>query len=122
MESHEFVIAIEESSALDMQVVDSLRALGEHGRQDLLGQLAGHFTAGAADRMTALRSALRDHDTTVLPALAHRMRGSAGVLGAARLSRLCARVEENGASEALLDAVELELYRVCAALGNLTAS
>lgn len=123
MQSEETVDgSLEGDRALDPRMIESLRALGERGGEDLLGRLAELFIERAPDRMVTLRRAFGDGETAALGRLAHGLRGSAGALGADRLSQLCAHIEGDGGSDAELDEVELEMYRTCAALGAFVAS
>jgi HPt (histidine-containing phosphotransfer) domain-containing protein len=115
-------VSLGEDAVLDPQVIDLLRELGERGGENLLGQLAALFNASTADIIASLRGARRDLDEAGLARIAHRLRGSAGALGATRLSRLCAHIEDGDMSDRLLDAVEVEAYRTRAALDALEVS
>jgi CheY-like chemotaxis protein len=108
---------------LDAEVIARLDRLGQATGEDLLGQVATLFLEDAGSRIIDLRTALAEEDGPALIQSAHTMCGASANLGAAELARLCARLATDGAvgdpesGQALLQAVELELGRVCSALG-----
>jgi PAS domain S-box-containing protein len=107
---------------LDAQVVDRLERLGVSAGEDLWGQLTALFLFDSEAHVLALRGALADDDAVAVARSAHTLRGAAANIGAAALARLCATLAMDGAagdlrsSEALLQAIEGELERVCVAL------
>lgn len=116
-----------ELPALDSKVIRRLHRLGEAAGEDLLGQLAAVFLPDADARIVAMRQALTREDGPFLIHSAHTLCGASANLGAAALSRLCARMATDGAvvdmasAGALLAAVEAELERVRTALLHPTA-
>lgn len=110
---------------LDAQIVDRLQRLGEAAGEDLMPQLATLFLVYADEGVAALHEALDGGDAPSVVRAAHTLHGSSANLGAADLARLCAGLEANGADGALaggseqLEAIEAELGRVRAALGEL---
>jgi CheY-like chemotaxis protein len=112
-----------ELPALDAEVIARLDRLGRATGEDLLGQVSALFLEDAEARIIALRTALAREDWPALIQSAHTMCGASANLGAAELARLCARLATDGAvgdpesGQALLQEVELELARVCSALG-----
>jgi CheY-like chemotaxis protein len=107
---------------LDAIIVERLQRLGAEAGEDLIGQLASLFLADAEERIVALRDAVSQGDGSALMHHGHNLCGASANLGAAELSRLCARLTTDGAvvdkksREELLHAVEAELRRVHVAL------
>lgn len=93
---------------LDLQALDRLRLLQADGEPDLVAELVTMFLAEAPQRLAAMSAAT---DAATRRRVAHDLRGIAGQLGAARLARACAAVEdaEDGAS---VDDVGRELEAV----------
>jgi CheY-like chemotaxis protein/HPt (histidine-containing phosphotransfer) domain-containing protein len=92
--------------AIDPDRLASLRALGAAAGQDLLGELLARFRTQA--QVIELRRALDAGDRAQLRFVAHSLKGSSGTLGAMRLSRLSAQLEEQ-AESAPLDACAEQL-------------
>ena len=109
-------------SVLDVEVVARLERLGEAAGQDLFGQLTVLFLADAGTLLVALRDALDRHDPAAVVEAAHTLGGAGANLGATQLARVCAQLSATGADDEMLgvgvvlDEVEAELTRVCAAL------
>jgi CheY-like chemotaxis protein len=112
--------------ALDAEVVGRLESLGAASGEDLMGQLTVLFLADADLRIVAMHEAIAREDGQSLIQSAHTMCGASANLGAAELSRLCARLATDGAvwgleaGTLLLQAVETELERVRSALSAAT--
>jgi two-component system sensor histidine kinase/response regulator len=110
---------------LDAEVVARLERLGAAAGQDLMGQLAPLFLAGADKLISALRRALAEGDAAEMVRSAHTLSGSSANLGATDLARLCATLASPGeAAEKVgraehFAAIEAELERVRSALGSL---
>jgi HPt (histidine-containing phosphotransfer) domain-containing protein len=108
---------------LDVDVISRLERLGESVGEDLMGNLAALFLADADHQVAKLREALARRDRSAVRQGAHTLRGSSANLGAARLGRVCDRLETAGLNgdletgAGLLDAVITELGRVRGALG-----
>ncbi len=81
------------SPILDPKVLGELRALEEGGSPGLLAELIDLFLKQGAKQLGEMREALTSKDGAGLGRLAHTMKGSAGSLGAARLSGLCRELE-----------------------------
>jgi HPt (histidine-containing phosphotransfer) domain-containing protein len=107
---------------LDPEVLGRLERLGESAGEDLVGQLAMMFQAEASVLVAALRKALGRDDAAGVIRSAHTLSGASSNLGATDLARLCATLATDGADGnladggALLEAIEMELGRVCVAL------
>lgn len=81
---------------VDPVVLETLRALG--GNQ-LLEEVATWIRDQSALRISRLGECARRADGVGVAEVANAIRSSAGVIGAFRLERLCARVEEYGRGE-----------------------
>ena len=102
---------------LEPNVVADLRALGAAFARDSLRM----FMSGTPGRIEALALAVQRGDRQVLKEKAHVLRGSCGMVGARRLSELCAQIEAGStqtpeALATLLAAVRGEYRRVAAAI------
>lgn len=92
------------------------------GDRELLGELAELFEREAPGMFQRMRDAAERGDGLALAQSAHRLRGSAGALGAAGVAELCEKIElatqENKLAEAagLLPLLEAELTRLTAGL------
>jgi CheY-like chemotaxis protein len=105
------------SSPLEASVLADLRALGAAFAGDSLRM----FLGGTPGRIDALAAALEREDWEAAREKAHILRGSCGMIGARRLTELCAEIEAHtgespDGSQALLDAVRDEYRRVAAAI------
>ena len=98
--------------------------MGQAAGEDLNGQLAGLFLADADARVTALREAVGAADAAAVVRSAHSLSGASASLGATDLARLCATMATDGivgdlaGGGELLEAIEVELGRVCSALAS----
>jgi len=104
-------------SPLEASVVADLRALGTAFARDSLRM----FLGGTPGRIEALAVALERGDRESVKEKAHVLRGSCGMIGARRLTELCAQIEAGAADtpdgrETLLAAVRGEYRRVAAAI------
>ena len=83
----------EVSAALDMSILDRLRAKRGPGGSDVLDQLVGFFVDDTPVQLAAIRQAASRGDAGDLELAAHRLRGSSASIGAIRMSSLAADVE-----------------------------
>jgi HPt (histidine-containing phosphotransfer) domain-containing protein len=83
-----------EEAVLDVSMLESLAALQREGEADLARDVAQAFLEAAPKRLGSLRGALRRKDVPTLERHAHTLKASAGMVGALRLSALCAELEE----------------------------
>jgi CheY-like chemotaxis protein len=109
-----------DQGSIDQDRLDVLRSLG------ILDATAEAFLRETAKSMEDLRRASQDGGYGLQKA-AHKLRGSAGNIGAARAARLCAELEEHGRQGTrpglgLLDALETELTHVEEALHDVLAA
>jgi len=104
---------------LDPEVLANLRDLGD---AELLAELAGMFFDDATSRLGELREAVEAGDAAGVQRVAHTLKGSSGNMGAARMSDICAELQDVGASgdlaraPDLLEGLEEEYGRVRPAL------
>ena len=90
------------------------------GDRELLLELVGIFVEEAPDRLAELQDAAAARDAATVERVAHGLKGSAGILGAARLRTASAELEERAIAErfdgvpGLLAGLERELERVVA--------
>src|SRR4051794_27958301 len=79
---------------LDLEVLESLRALQVDGAPELIGELVDLFCDGMVQIVATLHAAICDGDAVTLSRAAHRGKGSSANLGANHLAYLCKRLEE----------------------------
>lgn len=101
--------------------VDLARALHwVGGDRRLLRELVGVFVEEAPGRLAELKRGAAARDATTVERVAHSLKGSAGLLGAASLLAACAELEERAVAKRvdgvadLVARVEGELERVLA--------
>jgi signal transduction histidine kinase/CheY-like chemotaxis protein/HPt (histidine-containing phosphotransfer) domain-containing protein len=104
-----------------------IRELLEFGAKDFLHDLLGNFIKETPERLTALSQAVERRDSDSQREIAHTLRGSAGAVGAKRLSRLASNLEggaavrQTGDMVAALSAMRSEFEQVAAELGAVLA-
>ena len=81
--------------------------LRQPGLPDPLPPLIAEFIETAENRMDEIQSSIVSHDATILERAAHSLRGSAGGIGALRLSALAAELEEDARQNSLHRAADL---------------
>jgi CheY-like chemotaxis protein len=97
------------TDVLDAQVLEDLRMLEATSGATLLADLAATFRTDVPARIEELRAAVRARQFDRVQALAHRLRGSAGAVGANRVFLTATEIETSGGSmapEALTSQVE----------------
>jgi HPt (histidine-containing phosphotransfer) domain-containing protein len=106
-------------SVLDPEVLANLRDLGD---PELLAELAEMFFDDATSRLAEMREAVEAGDAAGVKRVAHTLKGSSGNMGAARMSAICAELQDVGDSgdlapaRGLLEDLEDEFGRVRPAL------
>jgi HPt (histidine-containing phosphotransfer) domain-containing protein len=107
---------------LDPSVLADIRALDACGDGHVAADVVRIFLTDVSAQLSALREAVQAHDATSIRQIAHRLRGSALMVGASTLAVICAQIEEAGRTGALHDvrsqsrSCELELRRLRPAL------
>jgi len=110
------------AEALDTLVLDSWKDLQTPGEPDLVRELVETFEVDAPRLVVDVRQALASGDRKTARRLAHSLRGSSSNLGARRLERSCAAVEDSDDGvtgdelAALLDQVDREVHTAVLAL------
>jgi HPt (histidine-containing phosphotransfer) domain-containing protein len=110
---------------LDARVIENLR---EIGGQEMISELAEMFLDDARSAIDTLKEAVEGGDARTVRRAAHTLKGSSGNMGAGGMARVCARLEEVGAANDLVDApgllarLEEEFDRVYPALISLSQS
>ena len=83
---------------LDATIVrDLFDTLGPNAPR-ALARVVTSFLQSSSENLAALAQAARNHDAIGLRAAAHSLKGSAGMLGAARVAALCRQLEVSGAA------------------------
>jgi HPt (histidine-containing phosphotransfer) domain-containing protein len=104
---------------LDPRVFGVLTAL-EADSPGFLSELIDDFETGAVRRLEALHAAILSGDRVALAFAAHSLRGSCGTLGALRMARTAARLEDEPmpltAAASLVSGLNREYARVRRAL------
>lgn len=77
---------------LDRSVLEELREYSSE-EQDLAEELIDLFLDDSPKQLMALRRALQDTDRGEVEKRSHRLKGSAGSIGAARLRKICEALE-----------------------------
>lgn len=78
---------------LDGDAVATLKLLQEPGEADILDEVIRLFAIDAVSCRDAAERALRNHDATSLGLAAHRLHGSAGMLGLRQLQKAAEDLE-----------------------------
>ena len=80
------------SDAIDLSALEELRRYKKPGVSDYAAHVTGLFLNDLGPRIKAIRDA--PHDQMELARNAHSLKGTSGLVGAKRLSQLCARLED----------------------------
>jgi CheY-like chemotaxis protein len=101
------------SDGFDPQVLAGLRRLQRPGQPDMAQRIIDLFLKNLPLGVATVRAACAAADSRALEAAAHKLKGSSGTLGAARVAELCNRLEAIGragtvdGAAALADELEL---------------
>jgi PAS domain S-box-containing protein len=115
-----------EKPAITPESLEGLRELGSDGSGDILTELIDTYLENSPRVLAAAGQALENRDAAGVAQAAHALMGSSSNFGAKPLQELCRQLEtvaraiETNWPRAgqLLDAIRVELDRVCAALGE----
>jgi HPt (histidine-containing phosphotransfer) domain-containing protein len=77
---------------LDQQVLDELRQYSDD-EQDLVQELVTLFLRETPMQLLALQQALNEANSEEVQRRSHRLKGSAGAIGASRLREMCEQIE-----------------------------
>ncbi len=107
---------------LDRELLKQLREMSSPEEGDLVLELIELFMENVPQGVESLGRAVADQDGDAVMRIAHRLKSSAGMLGATGFADLCGRLERLGGAgrveglEGLLLETQTELARVCRAL------
>jgi len=110
---------------IDRRVLEDIRNLQQGGTApDVVGKVIGLFLESSPINLQILRDAIATGDAAALHKTSHSWKSSSGMLGAGRLSALCAAMEVGSRThvpedaEKILGAIEAEYERVYIALAK----
>ena len=112
----------DEDGPIALDTIAELRELHADAGGSALRHLVGMFEEAAAPRVAAMREALARRDRGALERQAHTLRGSAVIVGARRVARVCDEIEtasragDLGSVVGLLDQVQIELAEFSTAI------
>jgi two-component system, sensor histidine kinase and response regulator len=102
---------------LDRSVLATLQDLGRRSQNQVLPHLIRLYLQEAPAHLAALQETVAQGDAGRVEELAHNLKGSAAQLGATRMSRLCAALQEAGGhadlGRAAAQVAELQREFVC---------
>ena len=107
-----------EPAVLDEAVLDTLRQLTVPGEPDVLTEVLQMFLQEFPPRVERMRNAWAAGNIEEMQRSAHSLKGSAGNIGAKRLYRVCAELDDMGRagdltkSAPLVDALATEYGKV----------
>ena len=104
-------------ATIDREVLDTIRMMGPDDTPDFVATLIDQFLQETSSEVGLLQEAARRHDSKVLRAAGHRLKGSSLTMGAKRLAGLCRQLEEDldrssDPSGWLMTALDEEVIRV----------
>ena len=114
-----------ESTIIDPQSIENLRALNPDDNDEFLREIAGIFFEDTPLRLTELDDSLRAGDAATFTRAAHSIKGSSSNLGAMALRAAAEKLEHQARTDglgnvaALLADVKTEFARAHAALSTL---
>jgi CheY-like chemotaxis protein len=104
----------EELGAVLERWIPEGEALPELGGQEMLSELSEMFLDDASSALRDLKEAIESEDLPLVERTAHTLKGSSGNMGAKRMARICAELQDAGVSRG-------ELSRAPELLGRLEA-
>jgi two-component system, sensor histidine kinase and response regulator len=119
--AHRSVGETEGAPVLDLSVLESRGGVRKE-EPDQLARIVGMFLEDVPTRIEALRRAVQAGDAQKVEEVAYLLKGGSGYMGAVRMVKICAGLQELGTSgelsraPELLDALEEEFERVHPAL------
>jgi signal transduction histidine kinase/CheY-like chemotaxis protein len=110
-------------AAIDLQVLDNIRALQRKEAPALLGKVIQNYLSHSSRLLLALQEAVAQNDASSLQKVAHNLKSSSATLGAKTLAALCQELETMGRQHSLANAAtvlsaataEYEMVRVALA-------
>jgi PAS domain S-box-containing protein len=93
--------------AIDVRVLARLQALDAEGTPGFLAELIRDFDLAFHEQLAEMRTAVRNDDARLLESAAHKLKGSAAVLGARALAERCGQLERLARRGAAAEATRL---------------
>jgi HPt (histidine-containing phosphotransfer) domain-containing protein len=81
---------------IDIRVVEQLRDMEARGRPGLMDKLIRSFADVSSVGVLGVREAFKQRDTEAMWRAAHKLRSAANAIGAVRVAKRCAAIEEAG--------------------------
>jgi HPt (histidine-containing phosphotransfer) domain-containing protein len=116
-----------DTSVIDPQAIENLRALNPGDNDEFLREIAGIFLEDTPQRIAELDQSLAARDVPKFTRAAHSIKGSSANLGAMTLRAVAEKLEHEsrtsglGSVTALVAEVKTEFERAKAELGKLIA-
>jgi signal transduction histidine kinase/DNA-binding response OmpR family regulator/HPt (histidine-containing phosphotransfer) domain-containing protein len=96
-------VAAQPESSINIDAIDTIRAMQRPGKDDLLAKIVGAFFVKTHDVIEQMQGAANDDDVESVAAAARGLGTSSAYLGAEKMSSLCKRIEsvaaDNGSDE-----------------------
>ena len=92
--AHSVAMQAEGCAQLDAVALDRLRELDPMGSSHLIERVFAAFETSLSRLRPQLEAARRDADASTIRLVAHTLKSSSAIIGALRLSSLCADVEQ----------------------------
>ena len=114
-----------DSSVIDPQAIENLRALNPGDNDEFLREIAGIFLEDTPQRIVELEESLAARDTAKFTRAAHSIKGSSANLGAMGMRAVAEKLEHHARTEglegvtALVSEVKSEFARANAELSKL---
>jgi HPt (histidine-containing phosphotransfer) domain-containing protein len=114
-----------DSSVIDPQAIENLRALNPGDNDEFLREIAGIFLEDTPERIAELDQSLAAGDTAKFTRAAHSIKGSSANLGAMALRAVAEKLEHHSRTSGLTDVgplvaeVKTEFARAQTELGKL---
>jgi two-component system, sensor histidine kinase and response regulator len=103
-ESSEEKVTLSATPLADIQVTDRLNLFEQEFSAAMVVRLIDKFLPDTAQRLAALREAVKAADAQAVSRAAHGLKGSYGNIGAQEAADLCLQLEQEGRSGSLLEA------------------
>jgi len=108
-ENPETPASLADDSLLDIDTLNSIRALQSPQSPNILEQLFEIYRSNAPELIEKLSSSIEDENFGSIRDSAHSLKSASGNIGARRMFELCAKLEEMGRDEEIAGASKLLL-------------
>lgn len=99
--------ASQPESCINIDAIDTIRAMQRPGKDDLLAKIVGAFFVKTPDVIEQMQGAANDEDVESVAAAARGLGTSSAYLGAEKMSSLCKRIESVAAESGTDELTEL---------------